>query len=215
MKIRNVLRSLPLLVTLTALLLAGCQPAPQAEPAKETADSDTPVMPDETRIVADAALGKQAEILAHGDWARNGTDQVLVVNRIAKGQNAGTPPEDSAGISITRAVILENNNGRWAEILRCDEHLKNRNGYLGGTPSGRITGWRLEYNIDARQGLELKFTPAKNEAGEEGSGMGEPGGQTVVVRWNAGVKRYQSLSLTRQAFLSEAPALETPQSILK
>jgi len=37
----------------------------------------------------------------------------------------------------------------------------------------------------------------------------------VVVRWNARTKSYQSLDSTHEKFLSEAPTLETPQSILK
>ncbi len=85
MKIRNLSRALPLLIGVAVLMLAGCQTGPQAEPTKETADSDSAVMPDETQNVAEAALGKQAEILAHGDLARNGQEQLLVVNRFATG----------------------------------------------------------------------------------------------------------------------------------
>ncbi len=41
--------------------------------------------------MADTALGKQAEVLAHGDLARNGLEQILVVNRNS------SLPDDSAG----------------------------------------------------------------------------------------------------------------------
>jgi hypothetical protein len=110
---------------------------------------------------------------------------------------------------------LEKSNGRWTEILRCDEHLKNPNGYLGGSSAARATGWRLEFKTDTKKGLELEFTPVEGVAGKEGTGMGERAGQTFVVRWNTNAKRYQSLDASREGYLSEAPALETPQSILR
>ena len=40
--------------------------------------------------------------------------------------------------------MLEQAGAKWAEVLRCDEYLKNPNGYLGGTPLEPVTGWRLE-----------------------------------------------------------------------
>jgi len=218
MKNRNPLRALLLQAGMAVLLLSGCQPARQAEAVTDNANPGAPGVAgteqDESRQVADAALGKQAEILTHGDLARNGLDQVLVVNRVVSSKDSADA-KDSGSIFITRAAILQKGNGKWTELLRCDEHLKNQNGYLGGAPAGRVTGWRLEFRTDTKQGLELKFTPAQSEAGEEGSGMGAPGGQTVVVRWNASTKRYQSLDSTHEKFLSEAPTLETPQSILK
>lgn len=217
MKIRSPLRALLVQAGVAALLLSGCQPARQAEALTDNANPDTAAVAaatqNEARQVADAALGDQAEILAHGDLAGNGMEQVLAVNAFASPK--GNRPKDSGTVFVTRAAILQKGNGKWTELLRCDEHLKNQNGYLGGAPSSRITGWRLEFRTDIKQGLELKFTPAESEHGEEGSGVGAPGGQTVVVRWNARTKRYQSLDSTHENFLSEAPTLETPQSILK
>ena len=218
MRNRNLLRALLLQAGIAVLFLSGCQPARQTEALAGKADPSPAGMADaaqdESRQVADAALGKQAEILAHGDLARNGLEQVLAVNPFASPGN-GSISSGSGSVSITRAAILQKVNGKWTELLRCDEHLKNQNGYLGGSPAGRISGWRLEFRTDTKQGLELKFTPAESESGEEGSGMGAPGGQTVVVRWNARTKSYQSLDSTHEKFLSEAPTLETPQSILK
>ncbi len=218
MKNRNPLRALLLQAGIAVLLLSGCQPARQAEAVTDNANPGTAgaaaAAQDESRQMADTALGKQAEILAHGDLAGNGMEQVLAVNRVASSKDSAGP-EDSGSIFITRAAILQKGDGKWTELLQCDEHLKNQNGYLGGAPAGRIAGWRIEFKTDTKQGLELKFTPAGSEAGEEGSGMGAPGGQTVVVRWNASTKRYQSLDSTHEKFLSEAPTLETPQSILK
>jgi hypothetical protein len=138
-----------------------------------------------------------------------------VVNRFAKAASDGAGPENSPAIFINRAVILEKSNGKWTEILRCDEHLKNPSGYLGGSSVVRATGWQLEFRTDARQGLELKFTPAGNDAGKEGTGTGEAVGHTMIVRWNSQAKRYQSLDASHEGYLTEAPALETPQSILR
>jgi hypothetical protein len=215
MKIRILGRALPLQIGLTALLLAGCHSAPQPEPVRENASPDAIGMADETQQVAEAALGKQAEILAHGDLARNGREQLLTVNPFTKAPRSGNGPENSPAIFITRAVILENSNGHWTEILRCDEYLKNPNGYLGGSSAARVTGWRLEFSTDTKEGLELKFTPADGAEGKEGASMVESANQTFVVRWNAQVKRYQLLDAAHARYLNEAPALETPQSILR
>ena len=194
----------------TLLLLAGCHSAPQAERPHENANSDAIGMADENRRVAEAALGKQAKIVAQGDLARNGLEQMFVVNQFATMPQANANREKFPAIFITRAVILEKSNGQWAEILRCDEHVKNRNGYLGGLPAGRVNGWRMEFNTETKQGLEIRFTPA-----DEGAGMGGAANQTVVVRWNTRAKRYQSLDPSHQEYLSEAPTLETPYSILR
>jgi len=178
-------------------------------------DPDAVGMADENQNVAEAALGKQAEILAHGDLARNGLEQLVAVNRFAKASPGGTGLENSPAIFITRAVILEKSNGKWSEILRCDEHLKNRNGYLGGSPTGRVNGWQMQFGTDTKQGLEIRFTPADDGAGKEGAGMGDLANQAIVVRWNTKAKRYQSLDPSHQGYLSEAPTLETPYSILR
>ena len=213
MKIRNPRRALALPIGLGLILLAGCHPAQRSEAVREASAGEATKQAEETQSVAEAALGKQAEILAHGNLARNDLEQLLVIDRFA-----GTPPTEvasSAPIFITRAAILEKRNGRWTEVLRCDEHLKNPNGYLGGSPAARVTGWRLEFKQDARQGLEMKFTPARFEAGGQESGTGEPASQSIVVRWNTRAKRYQSLDASQERYLSEAPTLETPHSILR
>ena len=168
--------------------------------------------------MAEAALGKQAEILEHGDLARNGSEQILAVNRIANAQRAAGKPAgagDPEAIFIRRAAILEKSDGKWSEVLRCDERLKNPNGYLAGTPAARVSGWRLEYSLDAGHGLEMKFTPADPDADGAGSGSGESPGKTVIVRWNKSAKRYQSLDQSQERYLTEVPTLETPMSILK
>ena len=213
MNIRNLRTALALQIGLAAILMAGCNSAQQPEFASETATSDAARTTEETRSVAEAALGKQAEVLARGNLALNGLEQLLVINRFAGAQPAGV--ENPGSIFITRAAILEKRSGQWTEVLRCDEHLKNPNGYLGGSPAARVTGWRLEIKPDTNQGLEMKFTPANFESGGQQSGTGEPAGQTIVVRWNTRAKRYQSLDASQERYLGEAPTLETPHSILR
>lgn len=193
----------------------GCGPAPQPRNADETEKPEAPRITDDASAAAEAALGKQAEVLAHGNLARNGLEQLLVVNRFAAASKADAGSKDAESAYITRATILEKRGSQWTEILRCDERLKNPIGYLGGTPSGRVNGWRLEIKPDTAQGLEMKFTPASFEAGGQDSGTGEPGGQPVVVRWNKDAKRYQSLNASHERYLSEAPSLETPHSTLR
>lgn len=165
--------------------------------------------------MAEAALGKQAEVLAHGDLARNGLEQILAVNRIENAQRGAGSPANPAAILIRRAAVLEKSGGKWSEVLRCDERLKNPNGYLAGTPAARVSAWRLEYNLDAAQGLGMKFTPAGSDSDAAGSGPGESQEKTLVVRWNKSAKRYQSLDQSQERYLNEVPTLETPMSILK
>jgi len=164
--------------------------------------------------MAETALGKQAEVLARGDLARNGLEQILAVNRNSSLPDDSAGTAKHSGIPIIRAVVLQNVNGKWSEVLRCDEYLKNPTGYLGGSPPGRVTGWRLQYAPDTKQGLELKFTPAEADSEKQISISDGAASQSLVVRWNAGVKRYQSMDRAQERFLNEVPTLETPPSIL-
>lgn len=208
--LRTAVGTLPWILALT---LVGCQPARPEVSLNDKADAAGKL--EEAHRIAEASLGKQAEILAEGDLAQNGREQLLVINRVSKGTSASEASAHSAPILVTRAVILEKDGAKWSEILRCDEHLKNPSGYLGGSPAARVTGWQLEFRRDARQGLEVQFTPAGRESGGGGSAGNEWTTQTVVVRWNTKVKRYQSLDRSHERYLSEAPELETPQSILR
>ncbi len=208
------LRVVIALVAGVALLLVGCESAKQTTPAEAAAPPSAPAVVPETQQVAEAVLGKQAEVLAHGDLARNGLDQMLVVNRFENAARGDGGPADSSAIFVTRAVIVEKENDKWAEVLRCDEHLKNPRGYLGGSPAAPVTGWRLEFKPDTDQGLELRFTPA-GTGEERSSAAAETLARTITIRWNTKAKRYQSLDQSHRGYLGEAPALETPQSILK
>ena len=160
MRIRRLRTIVGTLSWIMALSLAGCHSAQQPAPAEVKAASERADVADEARGVAEAALGKQAEILARGDLALNGREQLLVVNRISKQTAAGGGGANSP-ILVTRAAVLEQNGGKWSEVLLCDEHLKNPNGYLGGSPVGRTNDWQLEFSQDAKDGLEMKFSPAE------------------------------------------------------
>jgi hypothetical protein len=164
-----------------------------------TAAPATPAVPDEIQKAAETALGSDTEVLLYGDLAKNGSRQILAVNRMK-----GTPQVAMPGTVITRGVILENIGGTWKEILRCDEHLENPKGFLGNIPLAPVNGWRLQYEQDNDKGLLLYFTPAANPKGARML--------PVEVRWNAKAKRYQSMDRNFENFLYELPALETPES---
>jgi hypothetical protein len=205
---------LALVVGMTTFSVVGCKSVQQETQSEAAARPDAPAVSQQMQGVAEATLGKQAEVVAHGDLARNGLEQLLVVNRFGSAARGNVGSGKSSVIFVTRAAIVEKNGDKWAEVLRCDEHLKNPRGYLGGSPSAPVTGWRLEFDPDTLRGLELQFTPA--EAGQErSSNAAEAGNRTIAVRWNTKAKRYQSLDRSHEGYLGEAPTLETPQSILK
>jgi hypothetical protein len=206
-----------LVVGLAAFWAMGCTPA-RPTPVEEAEQPAAPAVDSEYRQVAEAALGKQAEIVARGDLAGAGSEQLLVVNRVKSATQAEAGAGNSTDMHVTRAVIVEKRDGKWSEVLRCDERLKNPRGYLGGAPAGRVTGWRLLVNRDANHGLELQFapaTPSEVSASSKPEGGSEAGGRPILVRWNTNAKRYQSLDQSHKGFLGEVPTLDTPQSILK
>jgi hypothetical protein len=173
--------------------------AAPASPAASPGAPATPAVPDDIQKAAETALGSETEVLLYGDLAKNGSRQILAVNRMK-----GTPQAAMPGTVITRGVVLENIGGTWKEILRCDEHLENPKGFLGNIPLAPVNGWRLQYEQDNDKGLLLYFTPAANPKGARAL--------PVEVRWNAKVKRYQSMDRNFENFLYELPALETPES---
>ena len=190
-------------MVLVCFLLAGCggQQAPAPPPAAETKAPELSV-PEEVQGAADKLLGKETSVLLFGDLAKNGKQELLAANVVPKSTKNNLP-----GTIITRAVVAENENGHWTEILRCDEHLKNAKGYLPGTPFSGITGWRLAYEQDPEKGLALYFTPLK--------GTTETHQLPIGVRWNPEAKRYQSLDRSYEHFLQEAPSLQNARSSLR
>jgi len=186
----------------SSLALGGCgaeapKPAAQAE-SKPAA----PAVPEEIQSAAESLLGSQAQVLVFGDLAKNGKQEFLAANIVPK-----TPTNNLPGTIVTRAVVVENNDGKWAEVLRCDEHLKNQKGFLGRTPLTGITGGRLQFEQSDVKGLELYFTPLK--------GTIDTHVQPIGVRWNPKTQRYQSLDPTYEQFLIEAPTIEAPRSTIR
>jgi len=196
--------SRPLFVAfLLSAFVTGCgtSPAPKREEPVAAKPAE-PAVPDEVRSAADSLLGTEAQVLAFGDLAKTGKQQVLVANVVPK-----TPKDSITGTIVTRAVIAENDGGQWQEVLRCDEHLKNAKGYLGMTPIEPVSGWRLQFEQDPAKGLTLYLTPVK--------GMEDKHVLPIGVRWNPKTKRYQSLDRTYEQFLSESPSLTTQRSQLR
>jgi len=186
----------------SSLALGGCgaeAPKPAAQAESKPA---TPAVPEEVQSAAESLLGSQAQVLVFGDLAKNGKQEFLAANVVPK-----TPTNNLPGTIVTRAVVVENNDGKWAEVLRCDEHLKNQKGFLGLTPLTAITGWRLQYEQNEDKGLQLYFTPLK--------GMTDSHVLPIGVRWNPKTQRYQSLDRAYEQFLIEAPTIEAPSSTIR
>jgi hypothetical protein len=192
-----------LLIAVMSIPFQGCgtTPTPKQE-APAAAKPAEPAVPAEIQAAADALLGAETKVLVYGDLAKTGKQQVLVANVVPK-----TPKDNIPGTIVTRAVIAQNEDGRWAEVFRCDEHLKNAKGYLGMTPIEPVTGWRLQFEQDAEKGLTLYLTPVK--------GMDDRHVLPIGVRWNAKTKRYQSLDRTYEQFLTESPTLSNARSQLR
>jgi hypothetical protein len=175
------------------------KPESSAAPAAPPTAPAPSAVPDDVQKAAEKSLGSETDVLLFGDLSQSGAQQVLAVNKIK-----ALPPGVPRGNVITRAIILEKDGNSWREILRCDEHLENPKGFLGGTPLAPVNGWRMQAEQDPAKGLLLYFTPLQAPKG----GYAVP----VEVRWNAKVKRYQSMDRSFENFLGELPALETPES---
>lgn len=171
----------------------GSSPHPSSDQAAKPAG---PTYPPAVDKVAQQLLGNETEVILYGDLAKNGKQEALVVNRVKK------PPDNLVpGTLVTRAAIIEDEGGdSWKEVLLCDQHLKNPKGFLGGIPLAEINGWRIQTEQDPAKGLTLYFTPLQKP---EGGYM-----QTIGVRWNPAVKRYQSLDRNFDQFVMEVPSLE-------
>jgi hypothetical protein len=185
-----------------AIFLSGCG-SDSSKPASPVAIKPAePAVPEEIQLAATSLLGSESQVLAFGDLAKNGKQQFLVANVVPK-----TPTNNLPGTIVTRAVVAENTDGKWSEVLRCDEHLKNQKGYLGLTPLVQVTGWRLQYEQSEIKGLELYFTPLKGTTDSHVLPIG--------VRWNPATKRYQSLDRTYEHFLPEASSIQDARSVLR
>lgn len=160
-------------------------------------------MPEEVHSAAESLLGNQTQVLLFGDLAKTGKQQFLAANVVPK-----TPKNnDIAGMIVTRLVVAENRDGKWVEILRCDEHMKNAKGFLAGTPTTSIGGWRLQFERDPGKGLALYLTPIK--------GGSDSHVTPIAVRWNPETQRYQSLDHSYEHFLVEFPTIGAARSTLR
>lgn len=179
---------------------AGCgssqAPVSTAQTAAKPAE---PAVPEDIQSAADAFLGKETTVLVFGDLAKTGTRQMLAANVVPK-----TPKNNLPGTIVTRAVLAEESGGSWHELLRCDEHLKNQKGYLGGSPLEPVAGWRVQFEKSDIEGFHLYLTPVK--------GTDDPHVLPLAVRWNEKVKRYQTLDRNYEHFVPEAASLGPARS---
>ncbi|MGH9746883.1 MAG: hypothetical protein ACRD59_12340 [Candidatus Acidiferrales bacterium] len=157
-----------------------------------------PATPPDIQAAAQAALGSETEVLAFGDLSKNGKQGVFAVNRLKS-----TPQGVMPGTLVSRAVVLENDDGKWKEVFRCDEHLQNPKGYLGGTPIAPVPAWRIQFEQHDDKGLAMYFTPLAKPVGGYIA--------TTGVRWNPELKLYESLDRTYEHFLGETRNLESPE----
>jgi hypothetical protein len=192
-----------LLLALTFSALPGCGDDPAPKSAADTpAKPPEPAVPDDIQAAAQNLLGKETQVLVFGDLAKTGKQQFLAANVVPK-----TPKNDIPGTIVTRAVIAEEDDGKWSELLRCDEYLKNAKGYLALTPLASVAGWKVQYEQDPVKGIQLYFTPI--------SGGPDKHVLPIGIGWNPATKRYQSLDRTYEHFLLEKSSLDTARSVLR
>jgi hypothetical protein len=191
-----------LLASVTVLNGCGSSEAPKPAAEAEKKPPAPPAVPEEDEETAKTMLGSDAEVLLHGDLAKTGSEQVLAANVVPN-----TPKSVVAGTVVTRAVVAEKIDGKWSEVLRADEYLKNAKGFLGLTPLQAVTGWKLQYEQSPEKGLTLYFTPVAKGSSERTL--------PIAVSWNPKTKRYQSMDPSYQHFLPEAPTLENPRSTVR
>ena len=186
-------------VLMIAASLQGCS-SEAPKPADSAAQK--PPVPEEIQDATKALLGSEAQVLLFGDLAKTGKQQFLAANVVPN-----TPKSTIAGMVVTRAVIAENDDGKWIELVRCDEYLKNAKGYMALTPLQAVSGWRLQYENSDTQGMSLYLTPV--QAGSNVRTL------PIAVRWNPATKRYQSMDPSYTNFLPEAPTLQNTRSTLR
>ena len=109
---------LGIILTVSAVIAGGgCQTTEKAAPLESPSLPAAPAVPAEVQAVAETALGSGTEVLASGDLAHNGRLQALAVNRPA-GDRKQVSQEPGSAITASRAVVLEQESGRWHEVLR-------------------------------------------------------------------------------------------------
>jgi hypothetical protein len=202
--VRNPLACLPVLFLLPLLVSSGCEDKPASKPGEPAAAAKTAeaAVPPEIQAAAEGSLGSETTVLAYGDLAKTGAQQILIANVLPK-----TPKDNITGTIVSRAAIIEKQGSGWMQIFLCDEHLKNSKGYLGMTPLEPVSGWRIQHEQDPVKGLIVYFTPVK--------GIADAHVLPIGVQWNPKTKRYQSLDRTYQQFLLESPQLSNVRTRLQ
>src|SRR5205807_10631107 len=66
-------------------------------------------------------LGRETQVLLFGDLAKNGRQEFLAANVVPK-----TPTNNLPGTIVTRAVVVEKDEGKWSELLRCEDRKSTR-----------------------------------------------------------------------------------------
>jgi len=190
-------------------------PAPKAatqEPAQPAAKPAEAAASADLVGVARGALGPDGEVLAYADFAAGGGRQILAVQRLPGGMpsatgsaaGAATPPgtsgeEPETAVEVIRVSILVDDQGTWKEAFRADEHLKNRRGYLPGTPVAPVTAWHLVYSKTAAEGFRLEFTPKDFPPGRKPP--------VLYAAWNAKRREYDAVKAWGKGFLEPEPTL--------
>jgi len=189
-------------ILVVGLILAGCGSPPAKTSSEAEKKPASPAFPPEAQDAATSLLGSDAQVLLYGDLAKTGVQQMLAANVVPN-----TPKSTVAGTVVTRAVVAENLDGKWTELFRADEYLKNQKGYLGLTPLQAVNGWKLQYENSPEKGMALYFTPIKQGSEEKTL--------PIAVKWNPATQRYQSMDLSYQNFLLESPTLGNQRSMLR
>lgn len=189
------MRKIFLVMTLCAALCAASCGETGHPNTQGTAKSAAPTYPAEVDSVAQKILGLETDVVAYGDLAKNGKEQAFIVNKVKI-----TPETMAPGLLVTRAAIIEKDDGSWNEILLIDEHLKNPKGFLGGQPISAVDGWRVQKEEDPKNGLEIYVTPLHKPAGGYV--------QTFEIRWNPAANKYETMDRSFEHFLTETPTLE-------
>ena len=187
-----------------SFLYVGCGNTPTPKTAQQAAEPKPaePAISPDIQSAAEGSLGSETTVLAYGDLAKTGTQQILIANVLPK-----TPKDNITGTIVSRAAIVEKQGTNWVQIFLCDEHLKNSKGYLGMTPIEPVTAWRIQHEQDPVKGLTVYLTPVK--------GMPDAHVLPIGVQWNPKTKRYQSLDRSYQQFLMESPALSNVRTRLQ
>src|SRR5580765_2936368 len=103
---------LPVLFLLSFLSISGCEnkPAPKSAEPSAAAKPAERAIPEEIRAAAEGSLGSETTVLAYGDLAKTGTQQILIANVLPK-----TPKDNITGTIVSRAAIVEKQGTNWVQ----------------------------------------------------------------------------------------------------